>query len=291
MIFFNLEVVSETNQGNIMANYEQMSTQEVQRLAKQGDKDALYEMVWRIPTEVKNNPVECCAWQDYWFEKAADSGHIDAKSRYARSLINRIDNAECRQKAIGYFQSLVDDFDAGELTGDQMIDGIISKLWLGIMLCQGFGTLRDPIKGRELIKVADTLTNGFEQFGFGPLKKLGEVYGQGCTQSGGEPSIDDLKQAIKYQEIAINRFNAERDDPHNRGFLELAKNYLETLKKRKDNKEEFKRQTGNDPSTYNPNFFEWQKKMMEISPKAQERVEADKVAMKRLQERLAREGY
>jgi len=277
-----------------MANYENISTSEVQKLARQGNKDALHEMVWRLelmPQEHRNDPVESCAWQDYWLEKAADAGNVDAKFRFAQSLIRRVMNAEDRQKAMKCFQSLVNDFDAGKLISeDDRECGIIAKLWLGVMLCEGYHTQRDAVKGAKLIKEADALTKGFDSFGFKVMKTLGEVFGQGCAQSGGEPSIDDLEQAIKYQETAIVRFNAERDDPNNRGYLELAKNYLEILKKRKDSKESLKRFTGNE-STYNPNFVEWQKEMMGISPAAQDRVKADKVALARLRQRLAQEGW
>jgi len=276
-----------------MVDYENMSTSEVQRLAKQGDKNALYEMIWRmelIPAEIRNNPVERFAWSDYWFEKAADAGHIIAKARYARSLVDRIMNAEDRQKAIRYYQSLVDDFDTGKLSGDDREWGEVAKLWLGVMLCEGYHTQRDAIKGAKLIKEAEALTKGFEGFGYKVMKTLGEVFGQGCAQSGGDPSVDDLKQAIKYQETAISRFNPEKDDPNKRGYLELSKKYLEILKKRKDSKESLKSFTGNE-STYYSDFDKWQEEMMSISPEGRDWLEANKVAKKHLRERLAREGW
>jgi hypothetical protein len=65
-----------------MSDYENMNTPEVQRLAKQGDNDAMYEMAWRLellPTE-EDNPIGRCAWQDYWFEKAADAGTLMPKA-------------------------------------------------------------------------------------------------------------------------------------------------------------------------------------------------------------------
>ena len=276
-----------------MADYENMSTSEVQRLAKQGNKDALYEMAWRtdlMPLEHRNDPLECFVRQDYWHEKAADKGHIVAKARYSRSLISRIMDAEYRQKAMNYYLNLVSDFDAGKLIGDDLEWGITAKLWLGVMLCEGYHTKRDAIKGAKLIKEADVLTKGFDGFGYKVMRKLGEVFGQGCAQNGGDPSIDDLKQAIKYQKIAINRFNPEKDDPNNRGYLKFEKEYLEILKTRKDSKESLKNFTGND-STYYSNFVKWQEEMMEIPPAGQDRVKAEKATMSRLRQRLAQEGW
>ena len=272
-----------------MVDYEHMEIFEVKQLVRQGNADAMYEMAFRhsecLPLVDRNNPVERCAWQDYWFEKAADAGHIEAKSRYARSLINRIFDAEYRKKAMKYFESLVNDFDSGKLSADQELDGIISKLWLGVMLCQGLGTRRDSVEGRKLIEDADRRTNSFAKFGFSVLTKLAEVYGQGCTQSGGNPTISDLGQAIKYQEAAINRFNHEKDDPNNRGYLDLARAYLEAVKGRKDNKEKIEH------STYDQGFVEWQEEMMKISSDAQKRLEADKTALERMRQRLTREGW
>ena len=134
-----------------MANYENATTSEVQHLAKQGDKDALYEMAWRMPPDVQSDPVDSCVWQDIFFEKAANAGHIDAKRRYGRSLIDRIMDAEYRRKAIKYFQELSDGYDSGKLSSqDERENGAIGKLWLGIMLCEGYHTHRDPKKARSL---------------------------------------------------------------------------------------------------------------------------------------------
>ena len=273
-----------------MADYENMSTSEVQRLARQGDRDALYEMAWRLellPVSDRNNPVENCAWQDYWFEKAADAGNIDAKSRYARSLIDRVMNAEDRQKAMGYFQSLAGDFDAGKLRGDQWQDGALAKFWLGIMLCQGYHTRRDAIKGVELIQAADALTNGFEGFGFVLMYKIGELYATGLTQPGEEPSIADLEQAVKYLDIAIKRFNPEKNNP---AMLDLAKQLSGTQKKRIKSKRELLSSLGRE-DTHFAGKDERRRKMMEISAAARQRMEADKAALARLRQRLARERW
>ena len=282
-----------------MADYENMSLSEVQRLAKQGNGDALFEMAWRLeamPSELPNDPVYCSTWQDYWFERAADVGQIDARSRYARSLINRPFDAECRQKAMGYFGSLVTDYYAGKLKGDSELDGVISILWLGIMLCQGLGTRRDAVIGTKMLKEADKLTNGFADFGYASLAALAETYGQGCTQPGGEPSVDDLRQAIVYQRKAINRFNPEKNDPNNRGFLGLAKQYLEALEGRKASKESFKDSAsalGFNVSSVgvNPDFKKWQEGMMQVSPAAMQRNNEDKAALVRIRQYMARAGW
>jgi len=279
-----------------MANYETMSPPEVQRLAKQGDKDALFEMAYRadlLPPEERTREGGC-AWQDYWWEKAADAGHIAAKGWLARSLIHRIFDVDARNKAMKYFESLVQDLDAGKFAGntDNEEDGLLAKLWLGVILCQGFGMgeRRDPIRGAQLLRDADSATNGFDGFGFRVLNTLAEVYGQGCAQPGGELLRDDLRQAITYQSKAIACFNPERDDPHDRGYLELAHEYLDYLK-------DMKHDAPKDPSGFfdatnvHPAFQEWQDGMLIVSPAAQQRKEADHAAAARLRERLAREGW
>ena len=286
-----------------MADYEKMSVSEVQRLAKLGDKEALFEMAWRIeliPAKDRDNPVECCAWQDYWCEKAANAGNNEAKSRYARSLIDRIMNEDDRQKAMRYFMELADDFDANRLSAEQREDGVIAKLWLGIMLCEGYHTPRDPVKGTKLIKEADTFFHGFEGFGYKPMYKIGEVYATGLAQVGEEPTIGDLEQAIKYLTIAIQRFNPEKIKPER---LEHAKRLLENCKQWKKTKESLHKDMEDiqsaiegrpvklPESTTFSGAKERREKMMENSPAAIQRLEADKTAKVRLSQRLAREGW
>jgi len=270
-----------------MIDYENISASEALRLAKQGDKEALNEMVWRLeflPAESRNNPVEQCAWQDYWFEKAANAGHTDAKFRYAQSLINRVMNAEDRQKAMKYFQSLSDDFNAGKLKSeDDRESGIVAKLRLGTMLCEGYHTQRDAIKGVKLIEEAENLTNGFAVFGFDSMYKLGELYATGLAQHGEEPSIADLEKAIKYLDIAIKRFNPEKSDQRK---LDLARQLFETQKKRIVTKKTI----GDDDTNFH-GAGERRKKMMDLSDAARHRLEADKAALARLRQRLAREGW
>jgi TPR repeat protein len=286
-----------------MANYENMSIGEVQRLAKQGDGDALYEMAWRPeakPSDIpSNDPVYNCAWQDFWWGKAADSGHADARDRYARSLVNdRPFDSEWRQKAMGYFETQIKDFDAGKLKGDLEINGILALMQLGILLCQGLGTRRDATAGDSLLKKADSLTNGFAKFGYEALSKLAQTYGQGCLQANGEPSVDDLRQAISYQRKAVERFNPEKNDPNNRGILGVAKEYLEKLEQWKQAKESLKdsiyalggggSSSGTDECE---GFKEWQRGMMQISPVSQQRIKADKDALAHIRQCMTRAGW
>ena len=286
-----------------MADYEKMSASEVQRLAKQGDKDALLEMVWRIelmPAGDRENPVERCAWQDFWFEKAADAGNVDAKGRYARALIERVMNADARQKAMGYFQSLSDDFDAGRLSAEQREEGVLAKLWLGIILCQGYHTPHDAVKGTSLIKFADTYFKGFEGFGFKTMYHIGELYASGLAQQGEEPTIADLEQAMVYLKIAIERFNPKKNNPD---MFDIAQKLYENTKQWKKTKEDLHkgladirsavegRPIAHPENTVFSGADERRRKMMELSPKEQQWVEDVKDALARLRQRLTSEGW
>jgi hypothetical protein len=278
----------------IMVNYEKMDGSEVKRLAKQGnDKEALFEMSWRpelMPSGVDSqDPVYRCAWQDYWFEKAADAGNIDAKSRYARSLVDRIMNAEDRQKAMKYFESLLADYNAGKLVGESEIDGILAQFWLGIMLCEGYHTQRDVARGVKLLEAAHAKTNGFEKFGYRFHRTLGELYATGMAQPGEDPSVADLEKAIKYLETAISRFNPEKDDPNNRGFLQLTKDMFQLQKKRIVNTMIIRGDKIVDLSDAEKN--ERRRRMMEVSSAAQQRTNADKAALTQIRQQLAREGW
>ena len=272
-----------------MADYENMKLSEVQKLAKQGNKDALYEMAWRMPSDVQCDPVESCAWQDYWFEKAANAGNVDAKSRYARSLLERVMNAEDRQKAMQYFESLLVDYDAGKLVGDSELDGILAQFWLGIMYCEGYHTRRDVRKGVELLEAAHTKTNGFEKFGFRFHRTIGELYASGLTQIGEDPSVTDLAKAIKYLDNAVNRFDHGKDDPHNRGFLQLTNDLLELQKKRVVNTMVLRGDKIVDLGDAEKKAR--RDKMMALSPAATQRMKADKAALTKLRQRLARERW
>ena len=278
-----------------MPNYENMDTLKVEKIAKQGYKDALYEMVWRIPLEYKKDPVKSCAWQDYWFEKAADAGHIEAKTRYSGSLINRVMNEGDRQKAMKYLQSLVDDFVDGKLSKDEQEDGIMAKLRLGFMLCEGYHTQRDAKKGVELIEAAYENTNGFVKYGSRLLYKLGELYATGLAQPNDEeePSVTDLEQALMYLNSAIKCFNRETMDIKN---LDLIKQLFDKMEERMNHK--------NNTGLFDITCFsvdereqmkkyakERRKKTMELSDEEQKRLEADKAALLQLREYLTDKGW
>ena len=294
-----VEIIKIRKEDLTMVNYEQMNLAEVQRLAKQGNGDAMFEMAWRpeakpsgIPS---NDPVYNCAWQDFWWEKAANANHSEARDRYARSLLNdRPFDSEWRQKALGYFEAQVKDFDNGKLKGDLEINGIIAKLWLGIMLCQGLGIRRDTATGAKLLREADSLTNGFEKYGYQALSNLAETYGQGWVQENGEPLVDDLRQAISYQRKAIDRFDPQKNDPNNRGFLGLAKEYLRKLEEWKTTKESLKDSTsalGIGDLSGGGDVRKRQEKMMEISPASIERTKADKNALAHVRQCMTQQGW
>jgi hypothetical protein len=210
-------------------------------------------------------------------------------------LIERIFDVDARKKAMKYFRSLAKDYDDGVITKKGY--GMISKLWLGIMLCQGLGlgNERDSEKGVALIEEADSLANGFEgKILYEDFYQLAVTYGQGCTQRNGEPLVDDLRQAVAYLQKAINCFDQKSDDPNNRGVLSNTKQYLEMLKKRKEHKEQFKDSShalGIDVTISNPEFIKWQEGMMAISPASQQRKDADKSALARLRQCLAQKGW
>lgn len=283
-----------------MANYKKKTLSEVEILARQDDGDALYEMAWRPeakPTDIpRNDPVYNCAWQDYWWGKAADVGHADARDRYARSLVNdRPFDSEWRQKAMGYFEESVREYDAGKLKEDMEIIGIIAKLYLGMMLCQGLGTRRDVAAGNKLLQEADSLTKGFAEFGYKTLSSLTETYGQGCVQEDGEPTVDDLRQAIALQRKAIGCFNQQKNDPNNRGYLGLANDYLKNLGEWKELKESQKdtwsKMGVGSPSsstTVSDGFKKWQEGVMQVPPAVQQRIKADKDALAHIQLCMAR---
>ena len=215
-------------------SYEKLSASEVQRLAKQGDKDALFEMAWRLNEVLPGeyNPVERSAWDNIWWEKAAKAGHIDAKSRIAQnSYVRSYDGAvtKYRQMAMKYYQELSDDLDAGKLSEDEEDYGKTAKIFLGIMFCKGGnGIPRDEKKGVELIEEAEKLTNNFDGYGFILLHALGIMYAEGYAQPDEIPSRLDLEKAIKYLETALERSKSQKIV---QGMIENAEEDLEEVRK------------------------------------------------------------
>ena len=279
-----------------MIDYENKSTSDVQRLARQGDKHALYEMAWRIdllPDVERKNPIEGYAWRSYWWKKAADAGHINARFRYARLLIDRPINFEDRQEAMNYYQSLSNDFDNGQLDkGEDEERGIIAKLWLGIMLCEGYHTKRDAKKGVELINFAKKKLDNFYGFGFMVMYQLGILYSTGLVDPSEmeEPTLKDLEQGAEFYKTAIERFDPNKD---NKGIFDIVNNHFEHTK---NWIEKIRREGG-------VLIFEWTEddrkkytaerriEKMKLSDDGQKQIDTVKTALKRLHERLAREGW
>jgi len=280
---------------------------------KEGYKEALVEMGFRFeemqPLGVE---VEERIWQNYWFEKAAKAGHIEAHREHTNTIINNIYHVmdpEWRREAMDYFQSFVKDVDADKLSEEQKEDHYRAKLWLGILLCEGYPTRPDAVEGVKLIEGAETFfkKNDFEEFGYKTLKKVGETYAFGYARDGREPSIADLGKAIEYLEKALEpkRYKSERDDPNNRGYLQMTKDLLETLKKQKTSKEVVInniREISSRVEGYsvtvpeNTTLSEAEKqenweRMTKISPAVQPRVAEEKAALARLRVHLAREGW
>jgi len=282
-----------------MVNYENMHDSEVQRLAKQGNKDALFEMAWRLDEVLPGeyNLVERTAWDNIWYEKAAEAGHVDAKSRIAHNYYMMSYNGAAvkyRQMAMKYYQELSNDLDSGKLDGDDRDFGETAKIWLGIMLCMGHGLpLRDVEKGMKHIEEVEKLTNYLEGYGFIPLYELGKMYGQGYAQSDEIPLRLDLEKAIKYLKTALKRSKTQKIV---QGMIENAEIVLEEVMKvleiivRGENLTNI--------SLFN-SWVEFEKlkaierriEMMELSDEKKRQVDAYEAALKLLQERLARDGW
>lgn len=191
-----------------MANYENTYTFKVHALAKDGDKDAMFEMTKRIDDilpDVKD-PMERNAWEDIWCEKAAEAGHVEAKFLVARAHMDKpYDGPVNKYHKIAkkYFQELSDEYNKGRLSGGDKECGEISKLWLGIMYCLGKGTPRNEKKGVELIEEASGLTNDFATYGFFAKRDLGRMFVNGYAQTDEEPTEEDLIKGKKYLEAAL----------------------------------------------------------------------------------------
>ena len=293
-----------------MANYEKMSTSEVQILAKQGDKNALFEMAWRLDEVLPGdyNLLERSAWNNYWSEKAAKVGHAGAKSQIAHMYYKMsYDGAavKYRQMAMKYYQELSDDFDAGKLDEEDRDCGETAKIWLGILLCMGNGLPRDEKKGMKLIHEAEILTNNLDGFVFIPLKELGTMYEQGYARPDEVPTSSDLKKAIAYLEKSIQppqikHLIQEVGQNLGQALIEDVKEYLEEVREKLNNKliEEENTIISSNVSLLNSlaefrrlKAIERRMKKMELSHNNKKQLNDYEAAVMRLQERLAREGW
>ena len=254
----------------------------VLELARLGDKDALYEMRYRCYLD--NEEAPDVVWAAYWDEKAAEKGHIYAKRRcagYYKDIPPSANFKENRQKAMDFFESIVKDYNDGKLDEDDRSVGVVAKTELGIMLCEGLGTpleQRDCKRGVELIKSAEMDMQSFGGFKFPHLLLIGELYALGFAQEDEAPSKDDLVKAIAYLERAIADFKPDRDDPRK---LEHAKQLLDVQRKhlpvwRQDTQE------------YNLKVAK--ERRAKLSQPREVGQQLDDY-MRRLRERLAREGW
>ena len=222
-----------------MENYEKMSISEVKWFAKQGDKDALYEMAYRYPDNEKSPGL---VWAAFWFEKAAAKGHIYAKRRLAgffQDMPTSRKFSQNRKKAMALYESIAKDYEAGKLIGDDQFVGMVSKIELGIMLCEGIGTERDYKKGLDLIKSGEEDMNASGGLSFTHLLKLGELFGGGYAQADEEPWSEDYKKAIEYLEKSLtpeksNEINREKVDYVHRLKDSYRKGLLHKEKMEKD---------------------------------------------------------
>ena len=271
-----------------------MENYEVEELARQRNKDALFKMAWQPPDDVKNSHMDHLAWQNYWFEKAADAGHVDAKYRYAKSLLAFPLSIVYRNKAMRLFQSLVNDFDAGKLFSDEDKEaGSMAKLWLGIMLCEGYLTVRDAERGVELINAAKDELEDFKDFGLMTLYNIGELYSTGLVDPSEleEPTFDDLVQALAYYDKAIKAYDPERN----------KREIFELVTKMYDNTEKWikrvKEQEGGvlifeDTKANRLRYTKERRgKRLELSDKDHKKLDDYSKAIKQLRERLASEGW
>ena len=275
-----------------MANYENKPLSEVQYLARQGDNEALHEMRYRYPD---NEETPGKIWAAIWDEIAAKKGHIYSKRLYAgflKAMPPSANFAKNRQKAMSLFESIVEDYSAGKLVEEDLSVGMVAKIELGIMLCEGLGTKRDYKRGLELIKSGENEMKSFGGPKFDHLISLGELYGKGYAQEDEEPSIKDLEISIEYLERAIAYFKTDRDDPRK---LALAKQYLDHQKNSLPEKKKYWELRDTSTGLVKQMYFE---KSMGYADKrrkeeSQPREMGDQIdsLMRKLRERLAREGW
>jgi TPR repeat protein len=271
-----------------MANYEQMSNSDVQRLAKQGDADALFEMSYRFDGPPS---VDAFAWKNYWLKKAAEKGHLYACCDYATNLMTQpaisLEEARTnRELAFKYYQIVSEAYDrAGSNPSEDLQNvGPAAQVGLGILYCEGISKLdgsdRQPAKGERLIAkhVSPSALKSFNK----PLQ-IGAVYEGGYTQDGEIPTDQDLVTAVQYFEAAISNYAEGRDNPNQ---YEVAKDLLRGTKTRQE-----RRRNEGPEGPVHPDIVGRRTSLWTPKGKVVEQAQELAAANQRIRERLRREGW
>jgi len=218
-----------------MEDYENMHITEVQRLANQGDKNALFEMRYRQTDDDKFPPV---VWQAYWDEKAAVKGHRAAMYLYADFLRAVPFPVKDCKKALEWYDKF--EKESRKVGKDYAV--AYAKIESGIILCEGLGlgNLRDHEEGVRLIKEGEEMMKEIgEKPNASQLLRIGEIYGLGYAQEYEDPSAADFEKAIEYLE-EIKRGNFDPDGAGlTQGDSEALVKYLNHWKSSLPNKRSF----------------------------------------------------
>jgi len=196
-----------------MAINESTLLKEVQDKAKQGDKDALFEMSYRDEEAVQlSNGITPYVWRLYWMGRAAEEGHFDALRIYAGICVEMPMPAKKNKVALEMYKKFGEEC---RKIGNRFWEAF-AKMEQGFILCEALGMYedRDHIRGVKLIDEAKSIIEielG-KKIGFTQLVRLGEIYGMGYTQEDEEPLAEDLRKAIKYLKDAKVRFPNTNED-------------------------------------------------------------------------------
>lgn len=277
-----------------MADYESISNEAVQKLARQGDPDAMFDMMYRTDLAQSTSETEDIAWQDYWQERAANAGHVVARWKSARALIDNPCSSDerkrtNRKKAFDLFLGLVKDFEANKLNEEDRPVGPLAKLELGILYCEGIcntdSSDRNPKEGLRLIKEGEESLKRTGELKIRHFELLGDLYAMGYTQPDELPTRSDVEKSIEYLECTLNHPDAVKM-PRDR--LKLIGNMLDAQKRRLDapiNREQELQRVRYRKKTWQQS--EDVKKA--VRDKGQESAIDD--ALRRLRERLTHKGW
>jgi TPR repeat protein len=271
-----------------MANYEQMSNSDVQRLAKQGDADALFEMSYRFEGPPS---VDAFAWKNYWLKKAAEKGHLYACCDYATNLMTQpaisLEEARTnRELALKYYMIVSEAYDrAGSNPSEDLQNvGPAAQVGLGTLYCEGIAKLdgsdRQPAKGERLITkhVSPTKIRSFER-----LLAVGSLYANGDMQDGEVPTDQDLATATEYLETALRNFAEGRDRPTGK---EDAEDMLRAVKNRQT-----RRRNEGPENPVHPDIVGRRTSLWTPKGKVLEQAQELAAANQRVREKLRREGW